>query len=218
MTTPDDVRVAIADALASATGELNRLDATAGDGDLGVTAGLIAGALRDLAVDQPDAPFSEQLRAAGRAIARQAPSSFGTLLAMALRRAASGLDESDQPVEGSTSDADGRTGRFAIALEHARDEVAERGRVRAGDKTMLDAIAPAASAARSAAGTSASFAHALDLAARAARDGAEATASMEATVGRAGWLAARAAGHIDPGAHLVALMLEAAAEHFRRSS
>ena len=49
----------------------------------------------------------------------------------------------------------------------------------------------------------------------AADEGAEATATMAAKVGRAGWLADRAAGHEDAGARLVAMALRAAAIPWR---
>jgi dihydroxyacetone kinase len=53
-------------------------------------------------------------------------------------------------------------------------------------------------------------------AATAADAGARATASMAAKVGRAGWLAERAAGHEDAGARLIAVAFAAAASLGRR--
>jgi dihydroxyacetone kinase len=77
---------------------------------------------------------------------------------------------------------------------------------------MLDALRPAADALAGAAANDADIPAAVAAAASAADQGARATASMAAKVGRAGWLADRAAGHEDAGARLVALAFAAAAK------
>ena len=76
---------------------------------------------------------------------------------------------------------------------------------------MLDALGPAAAAARRTADAGGGVAILAREAAAAASEGAAATASMSAKVGRAGWLADRAAGHEDAGARLVAMAFAAAA-------
>ncbi|MEK7862752.1 MAG: DAK2 domain-containing protein [Chloroflexota bacterium] len=91
----------------------------------------------------------------------------------------------------------------------------ERGRAAVGDKTLLDALAPAAEAAGRAASAGASFTQTLAASAEAARAGADATRAMRPKVGRASWMADRSAGHEDAGAHLVALLLTSASRHAR---
>jgi len=81
-----------------------------------------------------------------------------------------------------------------------RDGIAQRGKAEPGQKTMLDAWAPAAEAAASGAS--------LDAIAEAARTGAEATASMVATLGRAARLGERSLGHPDPGAVSASMIVE----------
>jgi dihydroxyacetone kinase-like protein len=76
---------------------------------------------------------------------------------------------------------------------------------------MLDALAPAAAAVRRVADAKGGVPTAAREAADAADAGAKATATMAAKVGRAGWLADRAAGHEDAGARLLAMAFEAAA-------
>ena len=78
---------------------------------------------------------------------------------------------------------------------------------------MLDALAPACAAAQSAADAGLDLCAALQAAAAAAAEGANATRTMRAKVGRAGWLADRSEGHEDAGAHLVAVLLGSAARH-----
>ena len=78
---------------------------------------------------------------------------------------------------------------------------------------MLDALAPAVDALRTAGEAGTAPGPALAGAARAAAEGAESTRTMRARVGRAGWLADRAAGNVDAGAALVAMILAAAVRH-----
>jgi dihydroxyacetone kinase-like protein len=82
---------------------------------------------------------------------------------------------------------------FSAAVRAGLDGVVTRGKPELGDKTMLDAMAPAADA--------------LDAAAA----GRDATTPMLARKGRASYLGERSVGHQDPGATSTALLFEAAA-------
>lgn len=97
------------------------------------------------------------------------------------------------------------------ALRAGLDGVRARGKAEPGDKTMLDALAPAVDAAESAGegGVPATLA----AAAEAARQGAEGTRDLQARKGRASYLGERSVGHIDPGARSTALLLAALAAH-----
>jgi phosphoenolpyruvate---glycerone phosphotransferase subunit DhaL len=198
-----DVVAAIAAALVDARDDLNVLDGAAGDGDLGLTAGRAAEALVEIAPTLDAQEPTAAARAIGMALARRAPSTGGTLIAFACLAAAK-VDPA------GTTGASGLP-LLALMLEAARDEVASRGKVAAGDRTMLDALAPAVAAIREAADRGVAIDVALAGAAAAAEAGATATAGMAATTGRAGWLADRALGHEDAGAHLVAIVFGAAA-------
>jgi dihydroxyacetone kinase len=196
-----DVLAEIAAALVDARDRLNELDGVAGDGDLGLTAGRAAEALVEIAptVDAQDPAAAA--RSIGMALARRAPSTGGTLIAFACLAAGK--------VDAATLEPGLPT--LAALLEAARDEMATRGKVAPGDRTMLDALAPAVAAVRSAADRGGTTAEALAEAAAAADAGAAATTDMAATTGRAGWLADRARGHEDAGARLVAIVFAAAA-------
>jgi phosphoenolpyruvate---glycerone phosphotransferase subunit DhaL len=89
-----------------------------------------------------------------------------------------------------------------------------RGKAEPGDKTMVDALLPAAAALRSAAGSGASLGAAARAAADAAAEGMRATVPLVARKGRASYLGERSAGHQDPGATSSWLLLEAAAVTF----
>jgi len=201
-----DLVTAVATALLNSRDELNRLDGVAGDGDLGLTVTNAARALIDLAPSLAELTEAEAIRRCGIEIARKAPSTGGTLIAFALMAAAKATVDPDAPA----------VERAALYLDAAATTIAQRGNVAAGDRTMLDALRPAADALRAAADSGAGAAAAASEAAGAADAGAAATASMAAKVGRAGWLADRAAGNEDAGARLVALAFAAAAAANRR--
>jgi phosphoenolpyruvate---glycerone phosphotransferase subunit DhaL len=106
---------------------------------------------------------------------------------------------------------------FAKALRAGLEEVAQRGKVAAGDKTMLDALAPAVDALEVALAGGASLGAALRKATVAAEDGCDATVPMLARKGRASYLGQRSVGHQDPGATSAALLIAAAATAFTRA-
>lgn len=100
----------------------------------------------------------------------------------------------------------------AALLAAGRDGIVARGKAESGDKTMVDAWTPAVDAAAVAAADGADAASVLRAAADAAAAGAVATEPLVARKGRASYLGERSAGHRDPGAQSSALLLEAAAE------
>jgi dihydroxyacetone kinase-like protein len=93
------------------------------------------------------------------------------------------------------------TGEDISALLQAGVEgVAQRGKANLGDKTMLDALSPAANAFQQAIAAGASVAEALQQAVAAAEEGMKNTIPLVAKKGRASYLGERSAGHQDPGA------------------
>jgi phosphoenolpyruvate---glycerone phosphotransferase subunit DhaL len=84
------------------------------------------------------------------------------------------------------------------------------GKAEVGDKTMVDAMAPATAALAAADEAGEGLDAGLTAAARAAREGADGTESMIARRGRASYVGEVARGVVDPGAATVALFFEAA--------
>ena len=95
---------------------------------------------------------------------------------------------------------------LATFLEGGLTGVRERGGASVGDKTLVDALQPAAEAARAA--ESATLAETFAAAAAAAAAGAERTRGMRAALGRARTLGDRAIDHVDPGALSFATMMD----------
>lgn len=96
---------------------------------------------------------------------------------------------------------------LADALAAAAEGVMARGGAKPGDKTMLDALVPAAEKASDVRGEA--LAKALDEVACAAEAGRDASKDMIATMGRAKTLGEKSLGHPDAGAVSVAIMLRA---------
>jgi dihydroxyacetone kinase-like protein len=97
------------------------------------------------------------------------------------------------------------------------DGVVARGKALAGDKTMFDALAPAVDALDAALAKPVSLAEALQAAVAAAGAGRDATIPMIARKGRASYLGERSAGHQDPGATSVTLLISSAATTLSQS-
>lgn len=100
----------------------------------------------------------------------------------------------------------------ATFVEAASAGLQQRGKAQPGDKTMVDAWAPAAAAAGKAAEAGEDAVAVLRAAAFAAVEGAAATEPLVARKGRASYLGERSAGHRDPGAQSTAYLLGAAVE------
>ncbi|MEV4601685.1 dihydroxyacetone kinase subunit DhaL [Amycolatopsis sp. NPDC049253] len=103
------------------------------------------------------------------------------------------------------------TASLAAAAGGGLAVVQRLGKAEVGHKTMVDAMAPAASALSDAAKRAESLPAALRRAADAAHAGAASTSQLLAKRGRASYVGENARGVTDPGALTVALFFEAAA-------
>ena len=180
---------------------LTKLDSEIGDGDHGNNMRRGFAAVLDRLKDtQPSSP-ADALKAVSMALIGKVGGAAGPLYGTAFLRASAALSGD----EVSPQDA-------ASALEAALGGIKQRGKAEVGDKTILDALAPAVEAAKEAAGSEdATVAAVLRAAAEAAKEGAESTVPLTARKGRASYLGARAEGHKDPGAASTQLLLDAAA-------
>ncbi len=153
--------------------ELNALDAATGDGDHGTT--MLKGL--QAVVNEVENPAKSFRRAAGGA--------SGSIFSVVL---------------GAIDQCEKEQVRLSDALQAAAVRITALGQAVAGDKTMLDALLPAAKATS------------IADAAKAARDGVTATRDMVAKRGRAKYVEGKGVGHIDAGARSVAEILDVFAE------
>ncbi|NBE08160.1 dihydroxyacetone kinase subunit DhaL [Paragemmobacter ruber] len=190
--TTDDLKALfhrLAARMAAERDALCALDGLVGDGDHGIAMeqGMVAA---DAAVAGADGSLQDLFNAGAKGFLNAVGASSGPLYATAFLRAGK--------VAGPRPAMPRDDLRQIIAA--MRDGVAQRGKAAPGMKTMLDAWHPAAEAALGGA--------APDAITAAARDGAEATRTMVAAIGRSERLGARSLGHLDPGAVSAAMVIE----------
>jgi dihydroxyacetone kinase len=100
---------------------------------------------------------------------------------------------------------------WATAFRTGCAAIAELGGAAPGDRTMLDALLPAATAFQGGVTSRLTRADASRSAADAATEGVRATARMLPRRGRSSYLGGRVQGYPDPGAEAVAVVLDALA-------
>ena len=173
------------DILIAAEEDLNALDAKSGDGDTGSTLATAARALKSALDRLPLADLTQLYRAIGLELSQTMGGSSGVLLAIFFAAA---------------GDASASGNDIGSSLAAGLDRIQQVGGARPGDRTMIDALAPALEA----------LPGGLAAEAAAAREGADATAKItQARAGRASYISAEnLAGHNDPGAEAVARLLE----------
>ena len=98
---------------------------------------------------------------------------------------------------------------LVAALDAALAGVVELGAASEGEKTMVDALAPAVRTLRERVDGGTDLAAALTAAREAGEEGMRATVPLQARKGRASYLGERSIGHQDPGATSTALILAA---------
>lgn len=178
--------------------ELNALDAAVGDGDHGITMRIGFEAIRDrLGLLDPETSIAGILRESGGAFLGATGGAIGVVMGKMLMAGGKALQ----------SVAEIRAPEFRLLLTTMETSVATTGKVKPGDRTILDAIHAAAAAA--AASDSRDLDAIVDLSASAAHEAARSTADMLCRVGRASRLGSRVLGHPDPGATSFAIMLRA---------
>lgn len=178
---------------------LNTLDAAMGDGDTGVSVSKGAqGVLEHMAANPVGTDLGKWLAGVGTAYNRVAPSTMGALVATALMRAG-------KEILGSSS-VDHAT--LAKMLMAASLGVQERGKAKLGDKTLVDALHPAAEAFSTAIDAGFSLQDAGRAMLEAARQGRDAATPLKSMIGRANWVGGTE-GKVDPGTVLVVTVLEA---------
>ena len=181
---------------------LSDLDAASGDADHGsnMERGL-SSLLEVMGEWNPiDAP-GEFLKAVGMHIVGSVGGSSGALYGTMFLRMARAVGEAPTV----TDDL------LVAAFEGAAQGIVDRGKVKAGDKTMLDALAPAVEALRQELANGATRSSALQAAAAAADAGRNATADMVARRGKSSYARERSRGFVDPGSASVALLVRTAA-------
>jgi ATP-dependent dihydroxyacetone kinase len=191
---------AAAKALIAAEPQLTELDSITGDGDLG--ASMTRGGEAVLTLPKESfGDVADGLMAMGNAMRKAIGGSSGPFYATGLMRASRHLAGVENPTAAQMAEA------FVAAVA----AVSDLGGAKPGDRTMIDALYPAAQTFRDKVAEGLTADEAWKAAVEAGLAGAEATKTMKPRLGRASYLGERAVGHPDGGAVAVSIWLRAIA-------
>ena len=207
MTRIKEVVEQIASAVIGQKDYLNMLDRAIGDGDHGNNMAIgFTAALEDIENLDDDNNPVEVFRAIGNAFAENVGGAAGPLYAAAFTRAAKACT----PDMGFTVDS------VITVLGAAVEAIKKRGRVKSGEKTMLDVLLPVYNAFVQGKEKDMTLFQCLGEASRAAKEGADYTRTISASKGRASYLGIRSIGHQDPGATSSLIMVRELYNFFQR--
>ena len=178
-----------------AEGRLNELDGAVGDGDHGITMRIGFDAVRTAVGALADGATPDSiLRSAGMAFMSATGGAIGVILGRAL--SAGGMALRGMPQIGPAE--------FITMLKGMENAVEAAGKVKPGDRTILDSIHAAVAVV-----PGPDMVETVRDAYLAAERAAEETAGWPCKVGRASRLGERAIGHPDPGAVSFSILLKA---------
>lgn len=192
--------VAMSEAIIANVDVLTKADQAIGDGDHGVGMSRGFKAAKEAIIAAEPSTVGDLFKAGGSAIIATSGGASGVIFGMFLKAPAKVLD-------GTTLDAQG----YATWLAAAAAQIQARGKAKPGDKTMVDAIVPAAETAEAA--VAKGLLAVAQAAATGAHTGMDATVDMVASFGKAKALGDRAKGHPDPGALSTTILLDTAAKY-----
>jgi phosphoenolpyruvate---glycerone phosphotransferase subunit DhaL len=177
--------------------QLSKLDSVAGDGDHGATMLRVVDCLERVFALDPSVDLKQGFHQAGWDVMGADGGASSSLWGVFFMGISDGLPDQCKCLDCRA---------LAVAFQSGLTAVQRQTKAQPGDKTMMDAPAPAVFTLNDAAQSGADVTRALELAAEGARIGAEATANMTARYGRARLLGEKTLGHQDAGATSVALI------------
>ena len=180
---------------------LTHLDAAIGDADHGINLRRGFQAAQTMLEETDPTTPGAVLATVGRALIAKTGGASGPLYGTGFRQAAKTLGD----------DPDITPAQLGAALQAALAGIQQLGAAAEGDKTMIDALAPAVTAYQATINTGGDLPEATRAAAEAAARGFRATVGLPARKGRASYLGPRTIGHGDPGAASTVLILQALA-------
>jgi len=201
LTQTRDMFIYVAQGMQASKDLLTQADKAIGDGDHGVGMARGFAAVQQSLAGRAFAGLDELLKTIGNALMTSVGGASGAIFATFFRGGARNL------VNAQVFDATA----LAAMLTDGLQAVMGRGKAQPGDKTMVDALAPAAQRASEL--RHGSLAEALVGVAAAAQEGVEATKRMVARVGKAKALGERSLGYSDPGALSLYQMLKLMSEY-----
>lgn len=208
LTTKDAVAMiaAISKRMTEMRDHLCELDGHIGDADHGIAMSQGFAAARDAVseLDASTATLTDVFNTTAKSFLNAVGASSGPLYATAFMRLGKHLG-------GAAHCALTDTPAFFSVMAQG---IGDRGKAEPGEKTMIDAWAPAAAQAEK----GGDLKESLSAIRRAAEEGADETKDMIATKGRSARLGERSRGHVDPGAVSAAMIIRTLTEELERMS
>lgn len=192
---------AVAAAIADQADYLTQLDSAIGDADHGVNMSRGFTAVVDALDGYEAATVGDVLVRTGTTLVSRVGGASGPLYGTAFRAIGKGLDAPTVYAR-----------ELGAAMRVGLEALQKLGAAVPGDKTIVDALAPALDAYDKDLDAGGDLASATAAAAQAAEEGMKSTTAMQARKGRASYLGPRSVGHQDPGATSTWLILRALAE------
>ncbi len=191
-----ELTLALVDTIEANKGYLSEVDGAIGDGDHGINMGKGFGQAKT-ALGEREVPVSEGLALIGRTLMTNIGGAMGPIygtffVQMSLK------SKGKETIDPATLDE---------MLTAARKGVEDLAGAKVGDKTIIDALAPAQEALHEAVGRGEDLSAAVRAMAEAAEEGKESTRGLVAKLGRASRLGERSRGILDAGATSCALLL-----------
>jgi dihydroxyacetone kinase-like protein len=193
-----------AKSIISESQKLSELDMI-GDADFGVniSTGFEKILVKLSTLNDPD--IGTTLTSAGQVLLFDVGSTIGGLIGRAFQKAGQQLMSKRQM----------SCQELVVMLQTFLTTIQKIGGAKAGDKTIVDALEPAANAAEAASKSGiASVRRILEISASAAKEGANNTVNMVAKIGRASYIGERSRGTVDPGAWFIYLFLQAMSQSY----
>lgn len=178
--------------------ELEAVDKKSGDGDLGISMDKGADAVISQVQNDSGTDIGALFLQCAMAVNKAAPSTMGTLLSSSLMRLG-------QKYKGRHELEEREVMEIPSLIAEA---IRKRGKAKPGDRTILDALIPAADTMWKAAEKGESAGQALAQTIHEAKKGLESTKSMVPKIGRAKWAPENSEGVPDGGALLCVIILE----------
>ncbi len=187
---------------------LIQMDQQVGDGDLGITMNLAFKAAAQTVSEQSDnVPIGKMFALAGMSMAKAAPSTMGSLMATGFMRGGKAILPDVTSLD---------TPHLADFFSQFVEGIMERGKAKPGDKTIVDALLPAAISLQESGKAGLALPEALILASQAAEAGIEATRQMKPQHGKAAVFQEKSVGLPDAGATVAGLLFKTLAAFVTR--
>lgn len=184
--------------------DLSKIDGLIGDGDHGVN--MAKGFARAAERLNPAGTLTEAMEVLSDVLMSEIGGSMGPLYGMMFADMAEQLGDAGRV----------KAAAFGAMIRAGLEGVQDIGSAKVGDKTLLDALAPAVEAFDTATAAGKPFSEALTEMKAAAARGRDSTVDMVAKVGRSARLGERSRGVLDAGATSCTMILEGFADGIAR--